>query len=351
MKHVLNKTAMFAFALLLFAPLALLAQDEKEKAKDKELKEKQEVKEKKEAEQIVITLKGDKKEKVIVEVNGENITVNGKPISEYKEGDITVKRHTVRDRVAIAKTPGNVWNYNNDGNTFRFLNEDENRAMLGVTTEKSEQGVEIHEITKESAAEKAGLKKGDIITKVDDVKITDPDVLSKTITSHKPGDKVTVTYLRDKKEQKATAELTKWKGLNAFGLTPGHDFKFDMGDLNLKLDDLKGKTMTIPRTDAFGQWNTYAGRPKLGLSVQDTEDGKGVKVIEVDDGGTAKTAGIKANDIITEVDGKAVKSADEVAKIVRESKDKTSLMFKLQRDGKTQNIEVKIPKKLKTADL
>jgi serine protease Do len=89
----------------------------------------------------------------------------------------------------------------------------------------------------------------------------------------------------------------------------------------------------------------------LGLSVQDTEDGKGVKVIEVDDEGTAKKAGIKANDVITEVDGKAVKSADEVAKIVRESKDKASLMFKLQRDGKTQNIEVKIPKKLKTADL
>ncbi len=346
MKQILNKTAMFAFTLLLFAPLALLAQDEKEKAKDKE------VKEKKEAEQIVITLKGDKKEKVTVEVNGDNITVNGKPLSEYKDDNITVNRHKVRDRVALSKTDNGNWNYNfNDGNTYRIFSGDENRAMLGVTTEKTEQGVEIHEITKESAAEKAGLKKGDIITKVDDVKITDPDVLSKTITSHKPGDKVTVTYLRDKKEQKATAELTKWKGLNAYGLTPGHDFKFDMGDLNLKLEDLKGKTMTIPRTDAFGQWNSYAGRPKLGLSVQDTEDGKGVKVIEVDDGGTAKTAGIKANDIITEVDGKAVKSADEVAKIVRESKDKASLMFKLQRDGKTQNIEVKIPKKLKTADL
>jgi serine protease Do len=262
-----------------------------------------------------------------------------------------VNRHKVRDRVAIAKTPG-VYNYNyNDGNTFRLFSEGENRAMLGVTTEKTDQGVEIQEITKESAAEKAGLKKGDVITKVDDVKITDPDVLSEAITKHKPGDKVTVTYLRDKKEQKATAELTKWKGLGAFGLAPGHDFKMDMGDLNLKLDDLKGQLKTMPRTDVFGQWNANPARPKLGLSVQDTEDGKGVKVIEVDDEGTAKKAGIKANDVITEVDGKAVKNADEVAKIVRESKDKASLMFKLQRDGKTQNIEVKIPKKLKTADL
>jgi serine protease Do len=51
------------------------------------------------------------------------------------------------------------------------------------------------------------------------------------------------------------------------------------------------------------------------------------------------------------VEGKAVNSADEVAKIVKESKDKTSVMIKLTRNGKTQNIEVKIPRKLKTADL
>ena len=65
----------------------------------------------------------------------------------------------------------------------------------------------------------------------------------------------------------------------------------------------------------------------------------------------AKKAGIKENDIITEVDGKSVNTADDVAKLIRENKDKVSVMVKLQRDGKTQNIEVKIPKKLKTADL
>ena len=91
--------------------------------------------------------------------------------------------------------------------------------------------------------------------------------------------------------------------------------------------------------------------PKLGLSVQDTDDGKGVKVIEVDDESNAQKAGIKEDDIITEVENKAVNSADEVAKIIKDSKDKTSVMVKLTRNGKTQNIEVKIPRKLKTADL
>ena len=93
------------------------------------------------------------------------------------------------------------------------------------------------------------------------------------------------------------------------------------------------------------------GAPKLGLSVQDTDDGKGVKVIEVDDESNAEKAGIKEDDVITEVDGKAVNSADEVAKIIKDNKDKNSVMVKLTRNGKTQNIEVKIPRKLKTADL
>ena len=53
--------------------------------------------------------------------------------------------------------------------------------MLGVTTEKADKGVEIQDITKESAAAKAGLKEGDIITKIDDKKIEDPDDLSEAI--------------------------------------------------------------------------------------------------------------------------------------------------------------------------
>ena len=96
---------------------------------------------------------------------------------------------------------------------------------------------------------------------------------------------------------------------------------------------------------------SLARGPKLGLSVQDTDDGKGVKILEVDEDSYAAKAGLKEEDIITEIDGKAVNSVDQVSKIVRDSKEKPSVMMKLQRGGKTQNIEVKIPRKLKSADL
>src|SRR6476661_7012882 len=156
------------------------------------------------------------------------------------------------------------------------IHGDSNRAMLGVTTEKADKGVEIQEITsKESAAAKAGLKEGDIIVRVDDKKIEDPDELTKVIRSHKPGDKVSVTILRDDKEQKLTAELGKWKGANVFSVP---NAKMDLGNMNFDYNP----RIAMPRNRAFS-YNYSGGGPKLGLSVQDTDDGKGVKVIEVDD--------------------------------------------------------------------
>ena len=98
-------------------------------------------------------------------------------------------------------------------------------------------------------------------------------------------------------------------------------------------------------------WGFQTSGPKLGLSVQDAEDGKGVVILEVDEEGNAAKAGLKEKDVILEVDGKAINGADEIAKIMRDSKEKISVMMKLQRDGKSQNVEVKVPRKLKKANL
>jgi serine protease Do len=233
-----------------------------------------------------------------------------------------------------------TWNANND-RMMDMFREESNRAMLGVTTDKTDKGAEINSITKESAAAKMGLKEGDVITKVDEAKITSPDELSAAIKAHKPGDKVVVTYLRDGKEQKATTELGAWKSQN---------FKMDMGDMNW--EKVMPKIQTNPRITPYNNIFTYTGNtPKLGLSVQDTEDGKGVKVIDVDEESNAEKAGIKKDDIVLEVDNKAINSTDEMVKSMKENKEKISVMFKVNRAGKTQNVEVKMPRKLKTTGL
>ncbi len=56
-------------------------------------------------------------------------------------------------------------------------------------------------------AEKAGLKPGDIILKIDDKNIDQTNSLSALVNKHKVGDKVTLTILRDGKEQKLEATL------------------------------------------------------------------------------------------------------------------------------------------------
>lgn len=338
MKRILPKLSAVVLATLLIAPVAIHAQDEKDKDKDKADKDK------KEAEQIIITRKNVDKGKVTVVIDGDKITVNGKPIEDLKDEDITVNRHTIKDGHGVMAygSPGGAWSYNWNDDDMKLMYEDGNTAMLGVVTESEDGGLKITDITEGSGADKAGLKEDDIITKVDDKKVDDPDDLTKLIRGHKPGDKVNITFLRDNKEQKVTAELGKWKG---------SDFNaFNMPNMNF---DMIPKVEPHPRIKiAPGQYYSFFdNRPKLGLSVQDTEDGKGVKVIDVDDEGNGQKAGVKENDVIIAINNKEVNSADEVARIVRESRDKPSLMLKIKRAGKIQNIEVRMPRKLKTADL
>ena len=70
---------------------------------------------------------------------------------------------------------------------------DENRAMLGVVTEEAENGVKVIEITDESAAKKAGIKEGDIITKVGDTKLKIPMIFQQQFVNTSPVKKLLVT--------------------------------------------------------------------------------------------------------------------------------------------------------------
>ena len=71
---------------------------------------------------------------------------------------------------------------------------------------ESDEGAQIQQVNAGSTAENAGITKGDVITKVDDHLITDADSLVATIRSYRPGDKVTVTYVRGGETK--TAQLT-----------------------------------------------------------------------------------------------------------------------------------------------
>ena len=76
-----------------------------------------------------------------------------------------------------------------------------------------------------------------------------------------------------------------------------------------------------------------------------------MKILDVDEESNAQKAGILKNDIITRVDDTAVSNVDEVSKAIKEKKDQATVKLQVVRSGKTQTIEVKVPRKLKTAEL
>lgn len=365
MKKLVLTAAVLGFIAI---PGTVLAQDEKPKDKDK----------KKESQEIIIRSKVDVDTKVVVEIKGDKITINGKPLSEFKDDKITVNKRNIT-----------VWDGNGNNkrayelaagdfmNSYKFFNDGEgiSRAFLGVTTEDVEGGAKITDITKESAAEKAGLKEGDIISKINDKKVDGPESLLDVITDMKPKDEVTVYYKRDGKENQSKAILGERKesGSMAYSFsspdgttrslsiprvprvsrTPGVE---GWGNNELKglkeLDKMAISPRAYSFSDGFDSYNGFFPRQqKLGLKIQDTEDGNGVKVLDVDKDSPADKAGLKKDDLLTEVAGKKVNNTDEARELLHDNQEKSSYNIKAKRNGSEMSFDIKIPKKLKTANL
>ncbi|VXB00361.1 S1C family serine protease [Nocardioides sp. AX2bis] len=95
--------------------------------------------------------------------------------------------------------------------------EEPTHALLGIsvqpvqsTTEGGapvEAGAQVAEVNDGSAAQEAGLEAEDVVTGIDDTRISDPDSLITTVRSYRPGDEVEVTYVRGGDEETTTLTL------------------------------------------------------------------------------------------------------------------------------------------------
>ena len=74
------------------------------------------------------------------------------------------------------------------------------------------EGIYVAKVTEESAAEEAGMKEGDVITAIDGKPVNKMAELQEVLAKKRPGDKVSVTYLRDKKKATKTVTLKNEKG-------------------------------------------------------------------------------------------------------------------------------------------
>jgi serine protease Do len=332
---------------------------------------------------IVIRKKAGKAEKMTIVVDGDKITVNGKPIGEYKGDDVYLDQKRYSEKLAreielaqmdkqfaemdhqlanldrqiqveVEPQIRNAYRYHykmprghykmdapmaltiGDGGEFNG----EKHAFLGVTTEKADKGVRIVDLTDESAADKAGLAKGDIITELDGKKVGDHEMLTKLVREHKPGDEVSLSYLHDGKSKKAKVKLGESSGFNFNFNAPSPD----MRDLQIEMPDM-------PEIPEMHEFRGFDRGPRLGVQVEDIPEGKGVKVNEVRPETPASKAGIQKDDIITHVDSKDIKDSGDMIDALKEAKDKSSFWISVQRKGAPVNLEVKIPKPIRKADL
>lgn len=290
-------------------------------------------------EEVIIRKKKPSSEKLTIILEGDSIIVNGKRLKDHKDENVIVLR---RQLSGIPEFPESM------AGRFKFfdvpsLAYSANKAVLGVVTEDKSGGAYVVSVTPGSGAEKAGIKEGDIIVGIDSKKIQGRDDLVKAIGDLKPETEVTVHFQRNGKKDSAKAKVsaTKNTALRFFNEAPGGPAFRDRG---LSID---GFGMKIPDLGEL----SLAPRFRLGASVQDTEDGKGVKILEIEKNSVAEKSGLKEDDLILSFEGKDVNDAVVLSHLVREAANKKSVTMKISRKGKTMDFEVAIPRKLKTANL
>lgn len=137
---------------------------------------------------------------------------------------------------------------------------------------------------------------------------------------------------------------------------------FKTDDMNAPLPKLEGKVgelkivkgMPLDMSkmgESFDFITRFEDGPKMGISIEDVAEGTGAKVIEVTEGSPAAKAGITKNDIITAVDGKEIKDVTALQEKAATMEAGNTLSVKLTRDGKSKEVTVKIPKKVKKANI
>ena len=258
----------------------------------------------------------------------------------------------------------------------------EKTPYLGVNlseeTETPEGGARIVSVLDDSPAEKAGLKRGDIVVGFGDAVIRGPGGLTKRIHQSKAGDKVPLTFVRDGKKQTLTVEVGERDQRRFVVAVPGggsEDITIHMPDLE-QLDaqrlqmlaegelertlaenekHLRKLELMIPRGEhrQGGAWAfAFARRPRLGVElVETTPDlreflgGKkdaGVLVGKILTGMPAEKAGVRVGDLIVSVDGDAVEDSGDLIEALSEKEGKT-VDLELVRDRKTMHLKVAIP--------
>jgi serine protease Do len=193
------------------------------------------------------------------------------------------------------------------------------RGMLGVTIQQvtpdlasslglpDVRGAIVSSVQPGSPAERAGLRRGDVITAINGAPVSDSNSLRNQVARIQPGTEVTLTISRDNREQQVRvtlAELPADKSRAAAGDSSGDTT--NTGKLGIRVE---------PLTPAL------ASRFELPSSAQ------GLIVTNVDPVGPAAEAGIREGDLIDEVNRQPVRSVTDLQAAIQRTGERPALLL------------------------
>jgi serine protease Do len=187
--------------------------------------------------------------------------------------------------------------------------QDVTRDIADSVGLKEAKGAVVTQTTKDSPADKAGIKSGDVITAVDGQQIEDARALSRTIGGKAPGTTVDVTVWRDNAEK----------------------------HFSVKLDTLKtaSNDNSKQQSQSDNNDNGPASVQSQGLTLVPNSGGDGVLIQDIDPDSAAATRGLSVGDTILEVNNKPVNSPKAFQDAIKAvtSSGKTTALIKAERNG------------------
>ena len=210
--------------------------------------------------------------------------------------------------------------------------QDISTELMEAMDLKSLKGVLVNKVMDDSPADEGGIERGDVIIEFDDKRVVDSDQFVKLVRKTKPKDRIKIMVIRDDDEKVITVKM---------GKVP----KSDISTLKLKKPEFKKGEVKI---FGFGE-STYGkiGVTLWGLNEQlgeyfGVEDGEGALIAELDDDGPAYDAGLRAGDVIVEMDGDNIEDKGDVFDVLSEKDEGDEVKIEVLRKGtrKTFTVEV-----------
>lgn len=221
-----------------------------------------------------------------------------------------------------------------DGGYLGVYAENINRENMARYHMSAPRGVGITRVVQGSPAEKAGLRKDDVILRLDGENITSVRKLNRLVSEIAPDQSVKVTVSRGGAEQDVTATIAKRDNTSMaqdyFKLQPfkwegnPREFKnfkwdFPMDKFDFDFDKDGAFTLMLNNSRRIG-----VSTMQLTKQLADyfgVANGQGVLVTSVTEDSPAAKAGVKAGDVITAIDGEAVDSPGDLARAINNKKE------------------------------